>query len=254
MNCCCCCWYCCCCCCCCCCVVARAFRFECDWSPLVLEKTRERVREEAFEIRKLWRSAFHPLLSYHEVLGITNGQSFRSSLSSSSPRLFRQLNVFPFRTLRQGAPHLAGFACHLRHAFPGRLEVHFQVEDDERIRGQDQPSPSSTRFANALALPRATAAAAAAAGAAPSPSLHHSRVHVWSRFQSNILWYCVPVEKSPTRIQIWTSFRESFDTFPQISRNNENFLNKSSREQSTKITSCYYWNVSREASFVVPRK
>ena len=140
--------------------------------------------------------------SYHEVLGITNGQSFRSSLSSSSPRLFRQLNVFPFRTLRQGAPHLAGFACHLRHAFPGRLEVHFQVEDDERIRGQDQPSPSSTRFANALALPRATAAAAAAAGAAPSPSLHHSRVHVWSRFQSNILWYRVPVEKSPTRIQI----------------------------------------------------
>lgn len=110
-----------------------------DWNaPLVLEhaslSSHERVREKAFESKLRSLDPFHPLVRITSF-GITNRQTFRLSLSSSSPRLFRQLNVFPFRTLRQGAPHLAGFASHFRHALPGRLEVHFQVEDDERIRG-----------------------------------------------------------------------------------------------------------------------
>lgn len=126
-------WYCC-----CCCVVARRFASISIGMRHLSWNTHRFLRTTAFEKKLSSRSfvlwiPFHPLVRITSF-GITNRQTFRLSLSSSSPRLFRQLNVFPFRTLRQGAPHFAGFASHFCHALPRRLEVHFQVEDDERIR------------------------------------------------------------------------------------------------------------------------
>ena len=87
-------------------------------------------------------SGYSLILSSEWYHGYDVNQTLRASYrklsppprGASSPHPFCELVVLSLWTFRHGTPLFTSLASHCRHAFPRRFEVHFQIENDERIR------------------------------------------------------------------------------------------------------------------------